>query len=89
MSVRPITYTEEQKAKGYPFANIFGVLGGLQGLVIYLHHQRIPIRDNWFARPGSLGRFSVLVIGGYFVGAFFGSLSFGDRDLLRLFYAHK
>jgi len=43
MSVRPITVSEENKAKGHPFVNIFAVMGGLQGLITFLNRQRIAI----------------------------------------------
>ena len=89
MSVRPITVSEEIKAKGHPFVNIFAVFGGLQGLLLYLHRHRIPITQNWFAPPGSLLRFAVLVGGGFLVGGVVGMAAFTDRDLLRLHNLHE
>lgn len=53
MSVKPITVGEEIKAYGHPFVNIFSLFGGLQGTLIFLHRQRIPLRSNWFAHPGA------------------------------------
>ena len=46
MSVRPITASEEIKAKGHPFVNTLAVLGGTQGLLVYLHRHRIPKPQN-------------------------------------------
>lgn len=89
MSVRPITVSEEIKAKGHPFVNILATFGGLQGLLIYLNRHNIPITQNWFAQPGSLLRFSVLVGGGFVVGGLVGMAAFTDWDLLRLHFQHE
>lgn len=88
MSVRPITISEEIKAKGHPFVNIFSVFGGLQGLLIFLNRQRIPITENWFSHPGSLGRFAFLVLGGYAVGGLVAMIAFTDMKTLRLYRTH-
>ena len=89
MSVRPITVSEEIKAKGHPFVNIFSVFGGLQGLLLYLNRHRIHITQNWFAPPGSVFRFAVIVGGGFLIGGGVGMAAFTDKDLLRLHYFHK
>ena len=85
MSVRPITVSEEIKAGGHPFTNIFALFGGLQGILVYLHLSKIPVTSNWFAKPhGSFGRFLFLAGGGY---VFAGSLAlffYTDHALLRL-----
>lgn len=89
MSVRPITVSEEVKAKGHPFVNIFAIFGGLQGLLIFLNRQRIPITQNWFAHPGSGLRFGFFVGGGFIVGGLFAMAAFSDPAILRLYYAHE
>lgn len=89
MSVRPITVSEEQYAKGHPFVNIFAVFGGLQGLMIYSHRTRIPINQNLFAHPGSFARFAFFVGGGFIAGGLAGMVLFHDKTLLRLYYSHQ
>jgi len=84
MSVRPITVGEETKAFGHPFVNIFSVFGGLQGVLIFLRRRRIPVQSNWFAAPGSLGVFSVLVLGGFLTGGFVAMAGFSDWEIIRL-----
>ena len=88
MSVRPITFSEENKAFGHPWVNIFATFGATQGLLLYLHRNRIPITTNWFAPPGSLLKFVVLVGGGYLFGGFVAIGFFADRELLRLHRRH-
>ncbi len=89
MSVRPITVGEETKAFGHPFVNIFSVFGGLQGVLMFLHRRRIPVQSNWFAAPGSLGVFSVLVLGGFLTGGFVAMAGFSDWEIIRLAHQHK
>jgi hypothetical protein len=89
MSVRPITITEEYKAKGQPFVNILAVFGGTQGLLMYLNRMKIPITENWFQPPGGVGRFSFFVVGGFIAGGLIGMAAFTDRPLLRLYYSHQ
>ena len=55
---------------------------------MYLHRTRIPITQNWFAQPGSFGKFAFCVGGGFIVGGLLGGLLFVDRDLLRLYKRH-
>jgi hypothetical protein len=89
MSVRPITVGEESKATGHPFVNIFALFGGTQGLLLYLHRSRIPITQNWFAPPGHLLKFGLLVGGGYLIGGAVAMGFFTDRELLRLARRHR
>ncbi|CDW74771.1 UNKNOWN [Stylonychia lemnae] len=89
MSVRPITYGEDTKATGHPFVNIGAVFGGLQGLLYFLHVQRIPFRSNWFAQPRSFAAFAILAGGGYLAGGIGALLFFTDRELLRLKISHN
>lgn len=89
MSVRPITLSEEIKAKGHPFVNIFAVFGLTQGLLIYLHRLRIPVQNNWFGPHGSPLGFVLLTVGGYVVGGVIGMAAFTDYPLLRLYKAHR
>ena len=51
MTVRPLTVSEEIKSMGHPFVNIFAVSGALQGILYFLHIQRIPFKSNWFEHP--------------------------------------
>ena len=88
MSVRPITQSEEIKAKGHPFVNIFAIFGASQGLLVYLHRHRIPLRSNWLAAPGSPFKFSLLVFGGYLAGGALAIVLFSDAELLRLHQRH-
>ena len=88
MSARPITVSEEIKAKAHPWVNILSLFGGTQGLLIYLHRQRIPFRSNWLASPGSPSRFAVFALGGYLVGGVIGMAAFSDWELLRLYARH-
>lgn len=89
MSVRPITVGEEQKAFGYPFVNVFAVFGGLQGVLMFMHRQRVAFKSNWFAHPGSFPRFAVLGAGGFLVGGLVGMAVFTDWELIRLYYLHR
>ena len=89
MSVRPVTYSEETKAFGHPFVNIFAVFGGLQGAITFLHRRRIPFQSNWLAAPGSLPIFLGLVVGGYAVGGFVAMAAFSDWHIIRLVHQHR
>ena len=89
MSVRPITVSESTKAFGHPFANIFAVFGGLQGMLFFLHIHRIPFKSNWFAQAGTFPRFAVLTFGGFFLSGFAATFMFKDDELLRLHRQHK
>lgn len=89
MSVRPLTISEEIKANGHPWVNIFALLGASQGTLTFLHMQRIPFRSNWFEHPGTLPRFLGLSVGGFFVGGIGASFLFNDYELLGLLQRHK
>ncbi len=89
MSVRPIPLAEEIKASGHPFVNIFAIFGASQGLLVYLHRQRIPFRSNWLASPGNPRRFALLVLGGYIGGGLVGMSAFADWDVVRLLAKHQ
>lgn len=89
MSVRPITVGEETKAFGHPWVNILSLFGGTQGLLIFLHRQRVSFRSNWFANPGSLPVFGILVVGGYVTGGLLAMAAFNDNALLRLWKSHQ
>jgi len=89
MSVRPITVSEEKKATGHPWVNIFALFGALQGTLTFLHSQRVPFRSNWFAHPGSLPRFLLLSAGGFVGGGFTAMALFTDWELFRLYKSHR
>ena len=89
MSVRPVTQAEELKAYGHPFVNIFPLFGASQGILTFLHLQRIPFKSNWFIHTGTTGRFLVLSVGGFFVGGIAGLMLFNGWDTIRLLHAHK
>lgn len=89
MSVRPITVSEETHAYGHPFVNAFAVLGGLQGVLVYLHRSRIPVQSNWFPNTGSFKLFAVLAAGGYLGGGLLALAFYTDKDLLRLAKSHQ
>jgi hypothetical protein len=69
--------------------NIFAVFGATNGILTYLHRTRIPINQNWFAKPaGSVPIFMVMTGGGYLVGGLVGLYLFRDPALLRLQKRH-
>ena len=88
MSARPITVSEEIKAKGHPWVNILSIFGATQGMLTYLHRQRVPFRSNWLAPPGSPFKFGILVFGGFYVGGLIGVAAFTDWELIRLYKRH-
>lgn len=89
MSVRPITVSEETHAYGHPFVNSFAVMGGLQGVLIYLHRSRIPVQSNWFPNSGSFKFFAFLSVGGYLTGGLLALAFYSDSNLIRLAQSHK
>ena len=89
MSVRPITISEENKARGHPWVNVFAVFGATQGLLIYLNRTRMKFNQNWFAAPGSPKIALILIGGGFLIGGGIGMAAFTDHELLRLSYRHQ
>lgn len=88
MSVRPISVSEETKAMGHPFVNLFALFGASQGLLIYLHRKRVPVTANLIATPGSAAAVLVLMGGGYLVGGGIALSIFADWNLVRLANQH-
>ncbi len=88
MSVRPITVSEETKAYGHPWVNIFALMGASQGTLTFLHLKRIPFRSNWFEHPGTIPLFLGLTVGGFLVGGFGAGQVFNDWELVRLAQQH-
>lgn len=88
MSVRPVSVSEETKAFGHPFVNIFSLFGLTQGLLIYLNRTRIPVTQNWFS-VGHPALFGALVLGGYFVGGAVAMGVYSDWNVVRLMQRHK
>ena len=89
MSVRPVSVGEEIKAFGHPWVNILSLFGATQGLLVYLHRNRIPVTSNWFAAPGRPSLFVFLVVGGYITGGTIAMAAFSDWSLIRLVESHR
>jgi len=89
MSVRPITVSEEDKAFGDPIVGLISLMGGLQGVLMYLNKTKAPFRSNWAAAPGSPFTLAFFLLGGYFGSMGVAYLVFKDDGLLRLYYTHR
>lgn len=89
MSVRPITYSEEQRAVGAPFSDIMALLGLSQGVLYFLHVNKLPLKSNWFANPRNIPMFALFSFGGLLGGVVLGNLMYGDSELKRLKEIHQ
>ena len=88
MSVRPITQSEELKAYGAPWKQLGGIFFGLQGLVTYIHWNKVHVGVNMIPNTRAFMQLLLLTGGGYAAGSLLGYVFFGDRDLMRLYKTH-
>lgn len=89
MSVRPITYSEQEQAYGDPFTGILMTFGATQGLLHHLSFNGCRINSNWFPNKVAYLTFGTFVFGGALAGAVTGIAVFGDSNLRRLMHSHR
>ena len=88
MSVRPITQAEELKAYGSPWKQLGGLFFGLQGVITYLHWNKLHAGVNMIPNTRAFIQLLLLGGGGYLVGSLLGYTFFGDQELMRLYRTH-
>ena len=90
MSYRPITQAEARRGVGAPFSDALSLFGLTQGVLVFLHHNKLALKSQWFAsNPVLVPVFFAYCIGGMAAGMAGGYFIFGDAGLRRLDLSHK